>query len=222
MPSISSASRSEESGACSGGLTTMVLPAASGAADLPAQNMNGWLNGMMRPTTPQRLAHREVHRVRPHRDRCALHLGDEAGEELELRRRDGGVADHLGIGLPQSAASIMASSSAFLRSTSAMRAQHLGALERQHAPPLAERGLGGGDRGVDVVRRRAVRDLAERLAGAGIDGVDVAASLRLLPLAGVIRIAVRRQIGSGGLRSCRGRNCNHGISSCRADFFRQR
>ena len=40
-PPISSASRSEESGACSGGLTTTVLPAASGAADFPAQNMNG-------------------------------------------------------------------------------------------------------------------------------------------------------------------------------------
>ena len=41
MPSISSARRSEESGDCSGGFTTTVLPAASGAADLPAQNMNG-------------------------------------------------------------------------------------------------------------------------------------------------------------------------------------
>ena len=41
MPSISSASRSEESGDCSGGFTTTVLPAASGAADLPMQNMNG-------------------------------------------------------------------------------------------------------------------------------------------------------------------------------------
>ena len=41
MPSISSARRSEDSGACSGGLTTTVLPAASGAADLPMQNMNG-------------------------------------------------------------------------------------------------------------------------------------------------------------------------------------
>ena len=40
-PSSNSASRSDESGACSGGLTTTVLPAASGAADLPAQNMNG-------------------------------------------------------------------------------------------------------------------------------------------------------------------------------------
>ncbi len=40
-PPISSASRSEDSGACSGGLTMTVLPAASGAADFPAQNMKG-------------------------------------------------------------------------------------------------------------------------------------------------------------------------------------
>src|SRR5712691_5882880 len=53
MPSMSSARRSEDSGACSGGFTTIVLPAASGAADLPATNIKGWLNGMMRPTTPK-------------------------------------------------------------------------------------------------------------------------------------------------------------------------
>ena len=51
-PSSSSASRSEESGACSGGLTMTLLPAASGAADFPAQNMKGWLKGMIRATTP--------------------------------------------------------------------------------------------------------------------------------------------------------------------------
>ena len=50
---ISSASRSDDSGACSGGFITTVLPVASGAPLLPAQNMNGWLNGMMRPTTPR-------------------------------------------------------------------------------------------------------------------------------------------------------------------------
>src|SRR5262249_29095568 len=38
---INSASRKEERGACSGGFTTTVLPAARGAADLPAQNMKG-------------------------------------------------------------------------------------------------------------------------------------------------------------------------------------
>ena len=40
-PPISSASRSAESGACSGGFITTVLPVATGAPILPAQNMNG-------------------------------------------------------------------------------------------------------------------------------------------------------------------------------------
>ena len=53
MPPISSARRSAESGACSGGFITTVLPVATGAPIFPAQNMNGWLNGMMRPTTPR-------------------------------------------------------------------------------------------------------------------------------------------------------------------------
>ena len=48
----SSAIRSADSGACSGGLTMTALPAARAEAGLPAQNMNGWLNGMMRTTTP--------------------------------------------------------------------------------------------------------------------------------------------------------------------------
>ncbi len=52
-PPISSARRNADNGACSGGLTMTLLPAASGAADLPAQNMNGWLNGMIRATTPR-------------------------------------------------------------------------------------------------------------------------------------------------------------------------
>ena len=47
MPSINSASRSEDSGACSGGLTTMVLPAASGAADFPATNMADLGDGIL-------------------------------------------------------------------------------------------------------------------------------------------------------------------------------
>jgi hypothetical protein len=41
MPPISSARRSDDSGACSGGFMITVLPVASGAPALPAQNMNG-------------------------------------------------------------------------------------------------------------------------------------------------------------------------------------
>ena len=48
----SSAKRSAESDVCSLGLTMIVLPAASGAAMRAAANISGWLNGMIRATTP--------------------------------------------------------------------------------------------------------------------------------------------------------------------------
>ncbi len=41
-----------ESGACSGGLTTTVFPATSGAASFSIANRNGWLKGLTLPTTP--------------------------------------------------------------------------------------------------------------------------------------------------------------------------
>ena len=167
MPSISSASRSADSGACSGGLTTTVLPAASGAADLPAANMKGWLNGMMRADDAERLAHGEVDRVRPHRDRRALHLGDEAGEEIELRRAgDVGVAHHLGIRVAAiggvehgKLVAVLAqrrrrcARSIFARSSGGTRRQSLNAA------------LARGDRCFGV-GAPAVGDLAQRLAGA--------------------------------------------------------
>ena len=43
-----------------------------------------------------RLAHREIHHVRSHRDRRAFHLGDEAGVEFDLGGGDCRVAHHLG------------------------------------------------------------------------------------------------------------------------------
>ena len=48
----SSAKRSEESGACSGGLTISVLPVASGAPVRIAANSSGWLKALMRAITP--------------------------------------------------------------------------------------------------------------------------------------------------------------------------
>src|SRR5262249_56438310 len=72
-----------------------------------------------------------------------------------------------------------------------------------------ERGFGRGDGGFGV-GDGAVDHLAQGFAGAGIDGVDGAVRLRLLPLAGVIGIAMRGQIGSERLDLGRGCNCNHG------------
>ena len=44
--------RNTVSGACSGALSTTVLPAASADAVLPATCSGGQLNGRMAPTTP--------------------------------------------------------------------------------------------------------------------------------------------------------------------------
>jgi hypothetical protein len=51
-PAASSAMRSPDSGVWSGVLSTTALPATNGAAILPAAKKSGWLNGMIRPTTP--------------------------------------------------------------------------------------------------------------------------------------------------------------------------
>ena len=66
-------------------------------------------------------------------------------------------------GLPQSAASIIASSLRVLAQDFRDATQDLGALERQHAPPFLERGLCRGHRRIDVFGA-GVGDLAERLS----------------------------------------------------------
>ena len=48
----SSPIRSADSGVWSAGLRTTAFPAISGAATLPAAKKIGWLNGTIRPTTP--------------------------------------------------------------------------------------------------------------------------------------------------------------------------
>src|SRR5262249_55541715 len=109
MPSINSASRSEDSGACSGGLTTVGLPAAGGPGGLdreggpggggrcnfPRHEHEGVIERNDAPDHAEGFAHREIHRVRPHGDRGPLHLGDEAGVEIELRGSRLCVAHHL-------------------------------------------------------------------------------------------------------------------------------
>src|SRR5580693_10687339 len=87
-PPISSASRSEESGACSGGFMITTLPVASGAPALPAQNIEGMIERNDAAYDAARLAHGEVHDTRTHRDRGALHFRHEAGVKLDLRGGD--------------------------------------------------------------------------------------------------------------------------------------
>ena len=98
----------------------MVLPAASGAAALPAMNMNGWLNGTMRPTTPKGSRTEKFSRSGP--------IGIELPFISVTRPAKNSICAAAmvasmiisAIGLPQSAESIMASSPALLRSTSAI------------------------------------------------------------------------------------------------------
>jgi hypothetical protein len=161
------------------------------------------------PDHAERLAHGEVHGVRTHRDRGALHFGDEAGVEVELGRADLGIAHHLGIGIAAIGGIDHRELVAVLAQHVGDGAQHLGTLERRHAPPLAERGLGRRNGGFRI-RHSAVHHLAEALAGAGADGLDVAPRFRLLPFAGVVGIAMGRQIGDERLSLRRGCNCRHG------------
>ncbi len=153
------------------------------------------------------LAHGEVHRVGSHGDRGALHLGDQAGIEIELGRRHRRVPHHLGEGIAAIGGIDHGELVAVLAQDLGDRAQHLGTFERRHPAPFLERGLGRGD-GSFGVGHRAVDHLAQRLAGSGADGVDVTFGLGLLPLAGIIGITMRRQIGRGR-RLRRGCNCNH-------------
>ena len=169
-PSISSARRSEDSGACSGGLTTMVLPAASGAADLPAQNMNGMVERDDAADHAERLAHREVDHVRSHRDRRALHLGDEAGEELDLRRGDRRVADHLRDRVAAVGGIDHRELVGVAAQDRAIRRRICARSQRRHVAPFREGRLRP-LRPRHRCRRRRIGDLAERCPGAGIDGV---------------------------------------------------
>ena len=142
-----------------------------------------------------RLAHREIDHARAHRDRRAFHLGDEAGVEFDLRRGDGRVAHHLGIG-------IAAIGGVDHRQFLGVLAQHIGdalqkprAFERRRIAPSREGRLGRIHRGVDI-GRAAIGDRPERFTGAGIDGVGGAAGFRLVPFAAVEGVAMLGQIAA--------------------------
>ena len=140
----------------------------------------------------QGFAHREVHHIGAHRDRRALHLGDEAGEELHLRRRDHSVAHHFAHRIAAVGSVDHGKFIGVLPQNVGDPPQDLGALEWQHPAPFLERGLGGGHRRVDVVSA-GVRHLAEREAGTGVHRFDEAPRFRLMPGAAVIGAAVLRQ-----------------------------
>ena len=53
----------------------------------------------MRATTPSGSRVVRFTPLRPHRDRVALHLGDETGKKLDLCRGNRRITAHLGIGI---------------------------------------------------------------------------------------------------------------------------
>src|SRR3984885_3957697 len=193
MPSVSSARRSEDSGACSGGFITTVLPAARGAPAFPAQNMNGWLNGMMRPTTPRGSRTDKFPTPGAHWDRRAFHLGDEASVEFNLRRGDRRVAHHFGIG-------VAAIGGVDHRQLFGVLAQDIGdafeqsrPFERRRVAPRRGCRLGRAHRRADIVGA-TFRDRTERFTGAGIDRIGGATGFRLVPFAAIEGVAMFGQM----------------------------
>jgi hypothetical protein len=164
------------------------------------------------PDHATRLAHREVDNIGAHRDRGALHLGDEAREELDLRRRDLRVGEHLLDRIAAIGGIDHGEFAGVLAQDLRDPLEDARALQRRHAPPFAERGFGRRDRGIHV-GRAAIRDLAERFTGAGIDGVGVAAVLRRMPLAAVIGVAMLGQGDLGRNRRLRRGHGVHGVVS---------
>ena len=141
---------------------------------------------------PARLAHREIDRIRPHRDRVALHFGDEPGEELHLGCRDHHVALHLGIGI----ATIGRIEHG---KVAAVAAQHLGhgfedpgALQWRDFAPRLETCSRCRDRRIDIGRIR-IGDGAEQLASRRAVYIDAPFAQRLVPVPAVIEIGFCRQ-----------------------------
>ena len=140
----------------------------------------------------QGLADGEVDDVRTHRDRCALHLGHEAGKELHLGGGDHRIADHLLDGIAAVGGVDHRELVGILAQDFAASPQDFCTLERQHMPPFGECGLCHGHRRIDVLGA-GVGDLTERLSRAGVDRVGVAARHRLVPGAAIIGAAIFRQ-----------------------------
>ena len=140
----------------------------------------------------KRLAQRHVDGAVAHRNRLALHFAGKAGEVLELRtRRHARRSSSRQPGCRNSAASISASSPACSRSRSAIARSTAPALGRAHAAPCRKRLVRGARRGIDV-GRIGHGAVAEAVPGRGIERRRIA-TVRALPLAAVVEIAMTRQ-----------------------------
>ena len=119
-----------------------------------------------------RLADRKIDGIAAHRNRCALHFGDEPGEKFELHRRDARVAHHLANRI---AAVRRIDQRELIGVVAHDRRKGLHdarALERGGVAPLRKTLFGGDHRSIGVFRRTN-RNAAERSSSAGIDRVGV-------------------------------------------------
>ena len=203
---MSSARRSADSGAWSGGLTITLLPAASGAADLPAANMNGWLNGTMRATTPSGSRTEKLTTSGP--------IGIDApfiSVTSPAKKSSCAAATFASLaisrtGLPPFAASIQ-------RELVGVRAHERGdppqdarALERRDRAPGLEPALRGGDRRVDV----GAPATATAPSDSPVPGFErrlATTGSRRVPGAAVVQVAARGKLVAASSvpeRSCGG------------------
>ena len=189
---ISSARRSADSGACSGGLMMTALPAARIAADLPAQNISGWLNGSSRATTPSGSRTEKFTRSGTHRDRCALHFRDQAGKEIHLFGGNLGVLAHLAVRV----AAVGRIEHRQLRAVAPDRigrvAQDAPAIGGRDLPPQRVALLRREDGGLDI-RIARLRDLGQDLSGTGVLDRRAPLPCTLVPASAVIEPALQRQ-----------------------------
>ena len=170
-----------------------VLPAASGAAIFAAVNISGWLYATIRAHHAERLAQRHVDGAVAHRNRLALHLAGKAGEVLELCARGVHVARHLGNGIAairrveqRELVGVLAQS--LRRSHAVRRRARAGACRAMPANAwCAARAAASTSARIGHARsRRGCRPVA------GIERRRIA-TVRALPLAAVVEIAMTRQ-----------------------------
>ena len=188
----SSAIRSADSGACSGGLTMTALPAARAEAGLPAQNMNGWLNGMMRTTTPSGSRTEKLTTPGPigtdapfiSVTRPAKKSSCATAVSTSLRSSRTGLPPSIGVDPGQ----LVAAGG----QAAGHLAQHAGALERGDAAPLGEAGPRRGHGPVHVLGA-GHGEAPQRLAGGRADGRRGAPG-GLMPPAAVEQVAVSGQL----------------------------
>ena len=219
MPPISSARRSDGERRLFRRLHHHGIAGRDGSADFSGAEHERMVERDDAPDYAARLAHREIDDARSHRDRGAFHLRHQAGVEVDLRRRNGRIHDHL-------VHRIAAIGGVDHRQLLGVLAQHVGdtleqprALEWRRVAPAVEGLFGRADRGLDI-RGVAIGEGTKRLAGARIDRIDIAAGFRLVPFAAIEGVAMLGQMQRHGLEAFWRNSGVHDRFLCASSAFR--